>query len=446
MRDFTGRFSNPIFSIRLVLIFVLIVTVAANSFAQTEKTNSNAKSYQFINGNWFDGKTFKSKVFYAVGGVFSNKKPKKIDETVDLKNGYVVPPFADAHTHHFDSTYVLDGQIRMYLTDGVFYAKVQTDVRTGAMQTMKKLNRPDSVDVSFAHGALTHTDGHGIEIYEALALNLYFDRKVYDANIEKIRASRLRENDAYYIIDTLADLENKWQKILDGKPDFIKIYLMTSEDFEKKRDNPGSFSLGGIGLDPQIVPAIVKKAHAAGLRVSAHVDTVTDYRIALDAGVDEMAHLPGYYVQPDDKLEKYLLTEADAKKSARQNLWIVPAPVAYGGIEPQIRARTDEGLKHNLGLLKKYKVNIAFGSDSYGRTSVADVLYLNQIKIFSNLEALKIWTEETPKTIFPNRKIGKLQNGYEASFLVLSGDPLKDFAQVKNINLRFKQGTVINVK
>lgn len=424
------------------LLFLLFI-FTGKDLAQVRE---NGKNYQFNNGNWFDGKKFRNKIFYSVGGIFADKKPAKIDETIDLKNGYVVPPFADAHTHHFDSTYALDFQNKLYLKDGVFYAKVQTDVRSGALQTMQKLNRPSAVDVSFSHGALTHTDGHGIEIYEALALNFYFDRKVYDANIAKIAASRLRENDAYYIIDTRADLETKWQKILDGKPDFIKIYLLTTEEFEKKRNNPGSFPLGAIGLDPKIVPAIVEKAHRAGLRVSAHVDTVTDYRIALAAKVDEMAHLPGYYVQPSDKLEKYLLTEKDAKESARQNLWVVPAPVVFGGIEPQIRARTDEVLNHNLKLLKKYKVNIAFGSDSYGRTSVEDVLYLNKIGIFSNLEALKIWTEETPRTIFPNRKLGKLRAGYEASFLVLEGDPLKDFARVKNIGFRFKQGTIIDIK
>lgn len=428
-------------------MLLLVVSGAFNCFLNAQTIVSTAgKNYQFVNGNWFDGKKFVNKTFYSAGGVLLNRKPEKINETIDLKNGYVVPPFADAHTHHFDGIYTLDAQNKLYLKEGVFYAKVQTDVRSGAVQTMKKLNQPNAVDVSFAHGALTHTDGHGIEIYEALALNLYFDRKIYDANIEKIRASRLREDDAYYIIDTLADLENKWQKILDGKPDFIKIYLLTSEDFEKKRNNPGSFTLGGIGLDPKIVPAVVEKAHRAGLRVSAHVDTVTDYRIALAAGVDEMAHLPGYYIQPNDKLEKYFLTKDDARKSARQNLWVIPAPVVFGGIEPQIRAQTDEVLKHNLNLLKKYKVNIAFGSDSYGRTSVADVLYLNKIGIFSNLEALKVWTEETPRTIFPDRRIGKLRDGYEASFLVLNGNPLEDFAQVKNINFRFKQGTIIDIK
>ena len=104
---------------------------------------------------------------------------------------------------------------------------------------------------------------------------------IYDAKIAEIAASRLRENDAYYIIDTAEDLENKWQKILDGKPDFIKIYLLGSENFEEKRKNIPNISLGDIGLDPKRVPRIVQKAHAAGLRVSAHVYTVTDYRIAL---------------------------------------------------------------------------------------------------------------------------------------------------------------------
>ena len=431
---------------KYLLLPILIFSIVFNCFGQSDQTKPSAKNYQFTNGNWFDGKKFKRKTFYSIGGVFADKKPKRIDETIDLKNGYVVPPFADAHCHYFDSLYTADSQIKMYLTDGIYYVKVQTDVRTGAIPVMKKLNLPTSVDVSFSHGALTHTDGHGIEIYEALALNLYFDRKLYDANIEKIRASRIRENDAYYIIDTLEDLDNKWQKILDGKPDFIKIYLLTSEDFERKKNNPGSFPLGAIGLDPKIVPEVVKRAHAAGLRVSAHVDTAIDFRIALDAGVDEMAHIPGYYVGKDDKIEKYLLTEADAKKAAKQNLWVVPAPIVFGGIEPEIRAQTDKSLKHNLGLLKKYKVNIAFGSDSYGRTAVADVSYLNQIGIFNNLEALKIWAEDTPRTIFPTRKIGKLQKGYEASFIVLGGNPLADFAQVKNINFRLKQGNIIDIK
>lgn len=95
-------------------------------------------------------------------------------------------------------------------------------------------------------------------------------------------------------------------------------------------------------------------------------------------------------------------------------------------------------MKHNLSLLRSAKVSIAFGSDRYGSTPLDDVLYISKLGIFTNLEMLKIWTEDTPQTIFPNHKIGKLKEGFEASFLVLEGNPLEDFRQVKTVKLRFK--------
>jgi imidazolonepropionase-like amidohydrolase len=49
----------------------------------------------------------------------------------------------------------------------------------------------------------------------------------------------------------------------------------------------------------------------------------------------------------------------------------------------------------------------------------------------------------TAETIFPTRRVGYLRNGYEASFLVLSGDPMKDFTIVQKIEMRVKQGQVV---
>jgi imidazolonepropionase-like amidohydrolase len=181
--------------------------------------------------------------------------------------------------------------------------------------------------------------------------------------------------------------------------------------------------------------------------VSAHVDTVTDYRVALRAGVDEMAHLPGYYIGKADDPQKYELTEADVQETARRKISVIIAPVFYEMFNPQSRlydaqatARTDAVRVRNLRLLQKYKVHLAFGSDRYGNSPIDDVLYLQRLGVFSNLEMLKIWCEATPHLIFPSRKIGHLKEGYEASFLVLDGNPLKDFSKIKSIRLRFKQG------
>lgn len=422
-------------------------TMAIQPSAPARGARATPKNYEFVNGRWFDGKRFRRATLYSAGGVFSRRKPPRVDETVDLHGGYVVPPFADAHCHHFDSTYNVDQQAAMYLRDGVFYAKVQTDVRSGALEVAGKVNRPDGVDVSYAHGALTSSYGHGVEVYEGLAL--FYRTGGFDAEqLKKVRASHLRENDAYYVIDNAADLERKWNRVLAGKPDFIKIYLLTSEEHEQQIKRADT--VGDRGLDPALVPSIVSRAHAVGLRVSAHVDTVTDYRVALRAGVDEMAHLPGYYVDAKDDPRKFELTDADARETARRGVWVIPSPVAYDMFDPQsksfdarARDRTDAARVRNLRLLKRHKVRIAFGSDRYGDTPVKDVLYLQKLGVFSNLELLKIWCGDTPRTIFPARRIGRLREGYEASFVVLGGDPLEDFGQIRNINLRFKQGRLL---
>jgi len=432
---------------------VFIASVVLCFCLQNVRSNAQTplplpKSYQFINGQWFDGKGFRRQTFYSAGGFLTRKKPARVDEVVDLKNGYVVPPFADAHCHHFYNPGNVSQQVEMYLRDGVFYAKVQADVRSTALQVADKVNRPTSVDVSYSHGALTPNYGHGIQIYEGLALyNRHWDLTAEER--KKVRESRLRENNAYYIIDTAEDIERKWSLILEGKPDFIKIYLVTSEEYDERKKR--TETVGDRGLDPRLVPQIVDKAHAAGLRVSAHVDTVTDYRIALKAGVDEMAHLPGYYIGLQDDPQKYELTEEDVKETARREIWVDIAPVAieiYNPQDPLLKAQTRERIDavkiRNLKLLKQFNARIAFGSDWFGRTPVGDVLYIQKLGVFSNLEILKIWSEDTPRSIFPNRKIGLLKAGYEANFIVLDGNPLVDFEQIKNIRLRFKQGYFLN--
>lgn len=434
------------------LIVVLMITLfplgfnAAFSPTSASVSKQTERVYQFINGQWFDGRTFRRLTFYSVNGVLTDKKPRTVDEVVDLQNGYVVPPFADAHCHHFDTPYNINQQIEMYLREGVFYAAVQGNMRSGALKVADKINNPTSIDVAYAHGALTRTFGHGLEVFETLALGLVPTTKVIEANKQKIAASRRRENDAYYIIDSAEELEQKWQKILHGKPNFLKIFLLHSDEFDQRLKNIPNIKLGHIGLDPRLVPLIVRKAHDSGFRVSAHVENAADYRIALANGVDEMAHLPGYYFELNENPNDYQLTEKDVRETAKRKVWVIPTPnLPQSFDDPAVLQRVEAVAKHNLALLKKHRARIAFGADAYMQTPLEYVLYLSRLGVFSNLEMLKIWCEKTPEAIFPNRKIGKLKSGYETSFLVLDGNPLEDFQQVKNIRLRFKQGLLINL-
>jgi imidazolonepropionase-like amidohydrolase len=76
----------------------------------------------------------------------------------------------------------------------------------------------------------------------------------------------------------------------------------------------------------------------------------------------------------------------------------------------------------------------------YRDTSVAEAFLLRELGVFTDGEILRMWCETTPRSIFPERRIGRLDDDFEASFLVLGGNPLEDLNHTRNILLRVKQG------
>jgi imidazolonepropionase-like amidohydrolase len=68
---------------------------------------------------------------------------------------------------------------------------------------------------------------------------------------------------------------------------------------------------------------------------------------------------------------------------------------------------------------------------------------LAELGLFDNLELLHAWAVETPRRIFPNRRIGALEAGFEASFLALDGNPLDDISNAHRISLRVKKGRLL---
>jgi len=215
-----------------------------------------------------------------------------------------------------------------------------------------------------------------------------------------------------------------------------------SDEFEGRRDDPKYY--GNKGLDPRVLSLIVAKAHADGLRVACHIETATDFRNALAAGVDEIAHLPGYYVDPAHR-DWFPIAPQDAALAARKGVDVVTTTyVSTDEIKNADELRKAQAVQvHNLRMLHDAGVKLAVGPDVYGVTSLAEAMNLYDLRVFDNLTLLKMWSENTPEVIFPNRKIGRLQEGYEASFLVLEGNPLEDFKNVRSIRARYKQGHFI---
>jgi hypothetical protein len=408
--------------------------------AETTGQSLSSKTYELINGRWFDGDGFRNRRFYTAGGLLTAKRPVRVDTIVDLDGKYVIPPFGEAHNHNVEDSKRIDEIIRTYLQDGIFYVKNPNNLPAAKTALRGKTNIPTSIDAAFANGGLTASGGHPLGVVKR--------------NLERgAKAEDWAEGGFYHIIDDLADLDRKWEKILAGKPDFIKTYLLYSEEYAKRRRDEKYFAWKG--LDPALLPEIVRRARRAGLRVSAHVETAADFHHALVAGVDEINHTPGFRPENDDWAKfdpaRLRISERDARLAARNRVTVVTTLVSAVDFALQKKENEPFGelrdlLLQNLRLLKKHGVPLAIGCDSYRQTALAEALNLQKLEVFDNRALLKMWCETTAATIFPKRKIGRLKEGYEASFLVLDDDPLQNFANVRKIDRRFKQGEFLSLE
>jgi Amidohydrolase family len=386
----------------------------------------------YENGRVFDGAGFRGETLYVQGGHFV-APPERVDRVVDLGGGYVVAPFAEGHNHNLDGMGDGARTAARYLAAGVFYVANPNNLPRARTTLAGVVNRRAGLDVAFANGGLTGPGGHPGGIAER--------------NIKRRRWSTSDGDGGFYfsVVDREA-LDRSWVKLAAARPDFVKVYLLYSDEYARRLSDPAT--LGWRGLDPALVPVIVARAHASRLRVAAHVETAADFHVAVRARVDVIAHMPGFRGDPDGGLAapaRFVIREEDAIHAAQNRITVVTtlaglALDASGRGDAGLRQKIDELNRRNLATLVRAGVALAIGSDAYDDTSVGEALYLAGLGVLSPAALLRAWTETTARTIFPDRRIGRLAPGNEASFVVLADDPLRDFSAVTRVRGAVKQG------
>ena len=398
---------------------------------------------EYRGGRVFTGEGF-VEASLCVGGRFFVDCPPDAGSRLDLAGGFVIPPLGDAHTHHFDGPYTLSWQRQAYLDAGVFYAMTLTAPTSGVLEIRDQLRGPGNVDVATSMGGITGPESHPAEIYEALALGIRsYEEQV--ARAEEIRASRKWADDAYFVLETVADLEEKWPLILGNRPDVVKVYLRTSERYD---EGYGKWGPGG-GLDPELLPLVSRLSEEAGLRLAVASSSLGDFRASLAAGADLVSHLPCYQdtmsdpespyygVDTDDKCR---LSEEDAEAAAAAGMGAVLIVSEWAKDRPEIYVEWE---KRNTALLEAAGAPLAIGSNAYGSTVVDGLIAGAEKGFFEPARLLRLATTDTARLIFPERRVGCLDVGCEASFVVLEGNPLESFEQIQNVRLRVKDGELL---
>lgn len=402
------------------LIFILGIVISLPSFSQ--------KTYSFINGSVWDGKTFNKRDFWTMNATISFKKITKSDSTIDLSGKFIVPPFAEGHNHNLEGNYELEKRIANYMNNGVFYVKVLSAIKKRFNSNLTLLNKPSTPDVAYTFAPLTGPGGHPIRIREQA-----FDRGDYTG---EFNSKSDLEGHGYFVVKDDEELKTKWKLLLADNPMFVKIMVLNSEEYEKRRDDPAFF--GFKGINPSLIEKVVSMAKKSNLKVSAHIESAYDFRQAVKGGVNEIAHMPCLS-------KPCLLDEEDVKLAAKKGVLVTTTISLVGRLQGQ--SEKDSVLKYtarNLEMIKKHKVQLCIGSDSYYGNSIAEVISLQKLGVFTSAELLNMWFETAPLSIFPNRKIGKVLPGYETSFIVLNKNPIEDLEAVKSIHLMMKSGHILH--
>lgn len=407
---------------RIAAAAALLIASACAS-ASEMSPEAAARTTAYIGGLWYDGESYANRDVYVRDGVFVDRPRGTPGRVVDLAGGFATPAFAEAHHH---TVICESGRIGQFIDAGVLYAAIMAaSASTEACRA--RLHGDGSVEVVSAQASITAPDAHPTQI------GLYW------------LAPEQLDGEWVYLADDTTDLDRIFSRIAERHPDFIKVFLSYSEDHARLRDDP-TMPTWYRGLDPALVSPIVERAHAAGLRVAAHVMTGHDFAVAVSAGVDIIAHTPGFatgaafteenhpYLEaltPDSP--RYRISRADALRASAAGVVVI---TTLGG-EPGAAAAA------NIVLLREAGVRVLIGSDRGEGNSVGEAIDIVQAGVMPASEAVHSLAVTTPRYFFPNRHIGELRVGAEATFVVLRGNPIMDITLLRDPRMVVQRGVVL---
>lgn len=342
-----------------------------------------------INVRVFDGKGLSApKTVVFENGLISDKKTG--DTVIDGSGCTLLPGFIDSHIHldHIDN-------LKQAAQNGV---TTMLDMATDSTELVNSLRHQKGLtDIQSCYEALTSCPGPMLRAAVG-TLSSY--------------------------VSTTAEAEDFVRAQIDKGAEYIKVILegppLTTEMFSA-----------------ELLSTVVKLAHAHGKRVFAHTTSVAAYRLAVEAGVDVLNHIPSNELLPTDVIDGIL----------EKGILVIPTMIMQKGIVAAVkkmmpdRAGDYSIVEQSVGILHKAGVTLIAGTDS-NRTNkmnfvphgpaMHDELELMVQAGLSPIEALQSATC-VPAQKFDLKDRGLIENGRRADLLLVSGDPTVNIGATRNI-------------
>jgi len=385
-----------------IFSFVIICLLLPKECQKYKPTTTD--SIALINGTLIDGTgasplinaviIIKNKLITAAGNQEKTKIPKGT-KVVDLQGTTILPGFINAHIHRGYNEH----NLKAWARDGVTTVR---DLGGNPQNNLfsfrdKMRNRPQYARLVAAGPMVTVPGGYPTIPWGApTALP----------------------------VTSPDDARKKINRLLDDGADIIKIALESGE----------SFNLEIPMLSLEEATAIVEVAHQRGTIASSHVLVSKDLEHALNAGVDDIAHM--VTDNPSDDLIDRVVNDS---------VYWVPTLELWHGVGYGLR---DVAI-NNLRRFVKAGGMVALGTDYGGYDSQFDLgMPIREIRWMqeAGMTPMQIIVAATKNAAYLcnlEDKIGTLERGKIADLLIVDGNPLEDIDVLLKVRMVIHDGEII---
>lgn len=224
--------------------------------------------------------------------------------------------------------------------------------------------------------------------------------------------------------------------------DLIKLMITGGVLDAKEKGVPGE-----LKMPPEMVRAVCDKAHAAGYKVAAHVESPEGVKVALENGVDSIEH----GAKPDEEILRLF-----KEKNAFLCTTISPA-LPYALFDRTLTNATEvEQYNGNVvfeGIIACAKAAIANGIPVVLGNDVGcpwitqydfwrELYYFHKYVGVSNAFALYTATKRSAELLGIGDETGSIEKGKCADFIVTKNNPLDDLRALRSLDYVVARGKV----
>lgn len=403
--------------------------------------------YALVNGKILNGhedmEVLENHVIYVEDGHIVRISSDVLDgyEKIDLKGQYIMPGLINMHVHLPSS-----GKPQKKEVDTTKLVNFVTKYKLTRLVLQKICE--SSAKTQLLSGVTTIRTMGGVENYDAIIRDRIesgeiLGPRVLASNMAVSVPKGHMAGSLAYEATGAKEAAEYVDKIIEGKPNVIKLMITGGVLDAKKKGEPGL-----LKMPAEYVKAACDKAHVHGYQVAAHVESLEGVRVALENGVDTIEH----GAKPDEKIIQ-LFKEKGASHIATlspalpfalfdRNVSHVSEMAQYNG------KLVFEGIIDCAKACLENDIPVGLGTDT-GCPYIThydmwrELYYFHKYCGVSNRFALYTATKRNAEIAGIDDCVGTIDIGKEADMIVTKDNPLNSLETLRHVSMVITKGKII---